>query len=332
MKKQHLNFTSFLANEINDFLIYKRSLGKKFNTEEGALYLLDQYIIKKQITDISKMDTDFLKEFFISRPRSRPKSYNHLLSVIRRFCEWLVKEEKMRISPVSSIKSKRVTSQRIPFIFNNDYFRMLLTLSEQLPDNPRALHRSEIYSMIFILLYGLGLRVGEISRLCRRDIDTVKNLLVIRQTKFSKDRLVPFGPKIAKRLQEYIKSREHYYGGFDLNDPLFTFTNNKPICPETISQTFHNLISNLQLIIPDGVSAPRLHDLRHSFAIGTLLRWYKLGINPMQRLIHLSTFLGHVDPSSTAVYLTITEGLLQEANLRFEEFATPSINGGICND
>ena len=65
----------------------------------------------------------------------------------------------------------------------------------------------------------------------------------------------------------------------------------------------------------------RLHDLRHAFAVGTLLRWYRQGIDPNRRLIHLSTFLGHVDPNSTAVYLTITDELLTEADRRFRAFA-----------
>ena len=66
-----------------------------------------------------------------------------------------------------------------------------------------------------------------------------------------------------------------------------------------------------------------MHDLRHAFAVGTLLRWYREGVNPATRLFHLSTFLGHVNPSSTAVYLTITSELLTEANRRFEGFAAP---------
>jgi site-specific recombinase XerD len=71
-----------------------------------------------------------------------------------------------------------------------------------------------------------------------------------------------------------------------------------------------------------------VHDLRHSFAVGTLLRWYREGADPAARLLHLSTFLGHVDPSSTAVYLTITADLLQAAGERFERLAAPLSTGG----
>jgi integrase len=84
----------------------------------------------------------------------------------------------------------------------------------------------------------------------------------------------------------------------------------------------------LQLVIPDGVASPRLHDLRHSFAVGTLLRWYRTGVDPQARLLHLSTFLGHVDPASTAVYLTITPALLAAASERFARYAASSTEGG----
>jgi integrase len=84
---------------------------------------------------------------------------------------------------------------------------------------------------------------------------------------------------------------------------------------------FHALVPELQLIVPPGTSNPRLHDLRHSFAVGALLRWYRSGVDPQAGLLRLSTFLGHVDPLSTSVYLTMIPPLLDEANRRFEEFA-----------
>jgi integrase len=91
----------------------------------------------------------------------------------------------------------------------------------------------------------------------------------------------------------------------------------------TASQVFHHLMIQLDFPIPDGVSPPCLHSLRHSFAIGCLLRWYRQGVDPGERLFRLSTFMGHVSPASTAVYLTITPSLLEEANRRFEAYACP---------
>jgi integrase len=106
---------------------------------------------------------------------------------------------------------------------------------------------------------------------------------------------------------------------------VFSFVRGGCLNPSTISQTFHSLVPRLELQVPLGTSPPRAHDLRHSFAVGTLLRWYRAGLDPSARLLHLSTFLGHVDPCSTAVYLTITQDLLQEANRRFEQFACPVV-------
>ena len=97
-----------------------------------------------------------------------------------------------------------------------------------------------------------------------------------------------------------------------------------PIGTNTISWAFHKLLPTLQLTVPSGVAPPHLHCLRHSFTVGTLLRWYRAGVDPMTRLLDLSTFLGHVSPSSTAVYLTITAELLDCASERFAIFAANS--------
>ena len=113
-------------------------------------------------------------------------------------------------------------------------------------------------------------------------------------------------------------------GATDDQAPLFTFDGQRPVHPGTASLTFHRLVATLDLPIPGGVSPPRLHSLRHSFAVGCLLRWYREGIDPSTRLCQLSTFMGHVDPVSTSVYLTITPALLQEASQRFEAFAAPA--------
>ena len=115
---------------------------------------------------------------------------------------------------------------------------------------------------------------------------------------------------------------------FAAEAPVFSFTNRGEIHPGTVSQTFHHLLPQLGLQIPTGGSPPRLHDLRHSFAVGTLLRWYRDGVDPGAGLLRLATFLGHVDVTSTATYLTMTETLLREANRRFEAFAGSVLRKG----
>jgi site-specific recombinase XerD len=325
MRSKWIDFESPLANDIKAFMGYKRSLGKKFHTEEKNLRLLDRYLVEQKITHINNINPDIIDSFLASRPRKRARSYNGLIGILNRFLNWLVVQEIIAISPLKA-RRRRETDNQIPYIFDTTQARRLFEAASCLADNSNAPMRGLTYQMIFMLLYGLGLRVGEVSRLHREDIDFQRDLLVVRHTKFSKSRLVPFGTRMSTRLSSYIKQRENRFGKLEPGSPVFSFQKKGAIRPATISQVFHYfMLPILNLNVPPGVRPPRLHDLRHSFAVRTLLCWYRSGINPSARLFHLSTFLGHVSPSSTTVYLTITNELLAEANKRFELYAFPSL-------
>lgn len=322
MTRQARPFLSSVADFFRDFLQHHRALGKCFDTEEQALRLFDRYLIEHNVCKLAEITPTLLENFLSSRVRKVPKSYNHLLGVLRRWCDWMVRQERLIDSPLQ-LRPRRLIGTRPPFLFNPIQARQLLTIAAQLPDNNRARQRGLVYSTIFALLYGLGLRVGEAVRLRVHDVDWERHILAIRKTKFSKSRLVPFGPKLAAKLRDYRSQREREWGLLGEADPLFSFgpEKHRAIHPGTISQTFHQLWPRLNISPPKGVAPPRLHCLRHSFAVGTLLHWYRAGIDPKERLLKLSTFMGHARPSSTAVYLTITADLFQEANKRFERFA-----------
>jgi site-specific recombinase XerD len=311
---------SVLRQPIADFLHYKQALNKKYHTETLALCLFDRYLFEQGVTGWQAITSSVINAFMASRPRPRPRSYNHLLGVLRRFFDWAVLQHWINQNPVVE-RPKRDTGKRLPYLFDLTMAQRLLEVASGLPDTPKGPQRALVYETIFALLYGLGLRVGEVARLTVGDVDFTRNVLCIRETKFSKNRLVPFGPNIAHRLMQYGEQR---YGVTATTEtPLFSFTQGHHIHPGTISQTFHKLLPQLDLRLPTGVAPPRVHDLRHSFAVGTLLRWYREGIDPNRRLMLLATFLGHVDPNSTAVYLTITDALLREADNRFHAFAQP---------
>ena len=308
------------AQPITDFLQYKQALNKKYQTETLALRLFDRYLFEQGITGWQAITSSVIDAFMASRSRHRPRSYNHLLGVLRRFFDWVVLQRWINQNPVVQ-RSKRETNKRLPYLFDLTTARRLLDVVSGLPDTPKGPQRALVYETVFALRYGLGLRVGEVARLTVGDVDFTRNILCIRETKFSKNRWVPFGPNMANRLRRYCDQR--YGVKVEAEMPLFSFTQGRHIHPCTISQTFHKLLPQLELRLPPGVAPPRVHDLRHSFAVGTLLRWYREGVDPNRRLIHLATFLGHVDPNSTAVYLTITDELLREAAQRFHAFAQP---------
>jgi integrase len=303
------------------FVAHKRGHGRKYHTDEYALRLLLRFCIEQDVHQLAELTPALLDEFLASRPRLRPRSFNHLLGVLRCLLEWAVSQQLLEVSPLRA-RRRRVTADRIPFIFEPSQARQLLQAAGALPDNSRALQRGATYRTIFALSYGLGLRAGEVCSLRLGDIDSRRSLLVVRGGKFGKSRLVPHGPRIAALVAQQVERRAHR-GALDQAAPLFTLDGRRSIHPTTASQTFHRLVGELGLMVPDGVSPPTLHSLRHSFAVGCLLRFYRQGLDPAARLHQLSTFLGHVDPISTQVYLTITPALLEEGNRRFEAFVEP---------
>ncbi|RQS68130.1 integrase [Burkholderia sp. Bp8963] len=314
MKTRNPELRSILAESIATFVQYKRALNRKYRAEALALNLFDRYLCERQVRTWAEINQAMVDDFLSSRPRNRPRSYNHLRGVLARFFEWAILHKLTQHNPVIT-RPRRVTSQRIPYLFDLPTAQRLLEIARTLPDGPKAAHRGLVYETIFALLYGLGLRVSEVAKLRLGDVDFVRNTLLIRETKFQKSRYVPFGPRLAQRVRRYVEEL-HGQGG-EADVPLFSFTERSCISAGTISLTFHQLVPRLQLHMPPGVSPPRVHDLRHSFATGTLLRWYREGIDPNQRLVHLSTFMGHCNPASTAIYLTITEEMLQQAGERF---------------
>lgn len=306
-----------LATAVADFLAHKRALGRKYQTEEATLRLLLAFANERGVQDLRQLTPCLLDEFVASRPRARARSFNHLVGILGCFFDWVVSQQRLEASPLRRIR-RRETAVSLPFLFDVAQARQLLQAAAALPDNSRATSRGPTYHGIFALCYGLGLRAGEACGLRLGDVNADRQLLVVRGGKFGKSRLVPHGPRIGELLARQVERR----GGSE-DDPLFSFDGRRGVNPCSASQTFHRLIAELDFLIPDGVSPPRLHSLRHSFAVGCLLRWYREGVNPSTRLYQLSRFMGHVDPASTAVYLTITPQLLAEANQRFEGFAEP---------
>jgi integrase len=312
-----------VASLVQRFVEHRRALGRKYRSEERELRLLVRFAEVNGIRELSQFTAASLEDFLASRPRSRPRSFNHLLGVARGFLDWTVTQRLLATSPLR-VRPRRATSGRVPFIFDIADARRLLAAAAALPNNSRAQQRGPTYRAIFALCYGLGLGAGEACGLRLGDVDSERSLLVVQGGKFGKSRLVPHGPRIAELVGGQVGHRRAEDAGAYDQAPLFTLDGHRCVHPGSASQTFHQLVGTLGLVVPDGVASPRLHDLRHFFAVGRLLCWYREGLDPTSRLNELSTFMGHVDPVSTAVYLTITPGLLIQANHRFEAFAEPA--------
>jgi len=313
---------STLEDAVTGFLTYKRALARKYVSEEAELRLLVRFCSERGIDRLEQLTPTILDGFLASRRRAQARSFNHLRGVVGCLLDWAVNQQLLEVSPLETGR-RRVTATRIPFLLDREQARQLLDAAGALADGTRAPHRGTTYRTIFALCYGLGLRGGEACALRVGDVDHARQLLLVAGGKYGKRRLIPHGPRIGALIDQQLERRTSD-GPLDDQAPLFTFNGRTSISRQSASLTFSQLARMLGFTAPAGVCAPRLHSLRHSFAVGCLLRWYRQGLDPTARLHQLSTFMGHVDPVSTAVYLTITPALLQEANQRFEAFAEPA--------
>jgi integrase/recombinase XerD len=250
--------TENLGCVVDRFLAHKRTLGRKYLSEQAELRLLVRFAEQHHADRLDQLTAGLLDDFFASRPRSRPGSFNHLLGVVRGLLDWAVTYELLNASPLRT-RRRRATIARIPFVFDVAAARRLLDAAAALPDNARARHRGPTYRAIFALCYGLGLRAGEACGLRVGDVDPRRDLLVVRGGKFGKTRLVPHGPRIGELITEQL-ARRRADGALDADMPLFSFDGRRCVHPGTASQVFHHLVTTLEFTVPEGVSPPRLHE------------------------------------------------------------------------
>jgi integrase len=170
---------------------------------------------------------------------------------------------------------------------------------------------------MILLYYACGLRLTEALNLKIKDVDFQENTLSLWNTKFGKERLLPLSAPIAQHLKRYLDLRLKRHPTADPSAPFFRLTHAKRPHRSVIQHHFRQLLVQCRLAKPRG-RGPRLHDLRHTFAVHRLYKWYQEGHHPLNKLPLLTTYMGHLTTYSTQIYLSITNTLLREGNRRFQ--------------
>ena len=174
------------------------------------------------------------------------------------------------------------------------------------------------YYCIFGLLTVTGLRVGEALRLKCDEVDLDAGLLTIRDTKFGKSRLVPIHSTTAALLTDYARRRDALFAT-PISPTFFVGEQGRALNHSAIHLVFRTVARQMGLRRPGGAyHGPRIHGPRHSYAVATLLRWYRAGDDVEQRLPILSTYLGHSHTSSTYWYLSACPELMEHAARRLD--------------
>ena len=200
---------------------------------------------------------------------------------------------------------------RRPFIYSAADIDVVMSQARSLITSPL---RAATYETLIGLLAASGLRIGEAIKLDRSDVDWADGVLLIRESKFGKSRLVPLQSSSMAALAEHAELRDTLQPR-PKEPSFFVSLTHKRLCYAAVSQTFRQLIDNAGIGV-GAPSAPRLHDLRHTFAVHTLLGWYRSDEDVQAKIPSLSTYLGHREPSSTYWYLSAAPELLALAAAR----------------
>ena len=193
-----------------------------------------------------------------------------------------------------------------PYIYSDeDIVRLRQAAGRLRPD-----HRADTYQTLIALIAVTGMRVGESVRLDRDDVDLDEGLLTIRNTKFGKSRQLPLHPSTVDALAGYARRRDQRRPT-PKSLSFFTSAIGTRVLRDNVSTVFPRLVREAELQSPHRRRPPRLHDMRHSFAVNTLISWYRDGLDVEPRLPRLSTWLGHATPRDTYWYLSAVPELLE---------------------
>jgi integrase len=204
-----------------------------------------------------------------------------------------------------------------PYLYSAREIRSLLAAALRLDPNDAL--RRWTYHGLFGLLAVSGLRLGEARGLRLGDIDWRAGVLTIRGTKFGQSRLVPLHPTTTKVLHAYYSRRSRYFGRHPTSDYLFVSKRGNRVDGGEARRVFYRISRQVGLRGATDSHGPRLHDFRHRFAVATLVRWYRTGVDPERQIQILSTYLGHIHVADTYWYLTLCPALRGAAIKRLEK-------------
>jgi integrase len=209
-----------------------------------------------------------------------------------------------------------------PYIFDEQEILRLLDAARELKPHPMSPLRGDVYRLALVLLYTAGLRRGELLRLTLGDYSPTENTLLIRESKFYKSRLIPLSADATRELDAYLTARRARHLPVDAASPLLVQGRRDGYSGGGIYGGLRRLFKAAGIHTETG-GTPRVHDLRHTFAVHALLRWYREGADLGARLPFLSAYMGHVSPVSTEYYLPFVASLAGAASEKFAEHCRP---------
>jgi integrase/recombinase XerD len=309
-----------LSKALDDYLELRRSLGFKLERDETRLRRFISFLTGK---GTSRITTTLALQFATEQKLRAPATKKGYLCAVRGFAQYLGGEDpEVEVPPLGLLGP--CLSRVRPYIYSDEEIRRLLTAAWDIPSAKRFAGRYDLKPWTLHGVLGLlavtGMRLGEVVGLRSEDIDWAEGVLTIGKTKFLKSRLIPLHPSTLAQLRSYARRRDRFFAQRAQGSlPRFFVTcSGNPFCAGQVGHDFRKLSRQIGLRAPGASHGPRIHDLRHRFAVLTLLRWYRSGKQVDRLLPVLSTYLGHSHVTGTYWYLSCTPELMAAAGERLE--------------
>ena len=313
-----------LEQNINRYISHKQALGNVYRQESWLLKKIVDFLKDAGTNDL---DLFAYESWCKSLQERNPNTRRKWQQIVRNFCLYRKRTEPECFVPQYETQAKPAPYV-IPVIVEPEQIAQMLDSASNLPPGKLSPLRGPVLRLATVLLYTAGLRLSELLHLTLGDLENNSSILRIRETKFHKTRLVPLSKSASEELQVYLKAR----------NAVFSIYPDAPLLCNNKSKNLGYSRCGMQVAIRNlfdiaGVHdfqgrRPRFHDLRHSFAIQALIRWYKNGEDVQTNLPKLALYMGHVSIESTAYYLKWVPTLRILASRRFEEHFGNIVKGG----
>jgi integrase/recombinase XerD len=297
-----------LRQALAGYLVVRRSLGYGLARQEK---LLGQFITHLEDAG-AKTVTTRLALAWATLPGGNQSWHALRLQAVRGFASWLQTIDPSAEVPPAGLLPWR-PCRATPYLYSDADVAALMAAAGTL----RFPLRAATYQTLIGLLAVTGMRIGEAIRLDHGDLDLAGGVLTVRQSKFGKSRLLPLHPTTAGALHGYLRLRDHLHPHPNTAAVLVSLAGTR-LDYRNVHATWKLLAARAGLQARSPSCRPRIHDLRHSFAVASLLDAYAAGQDAQARLAPLATYLGHVDPAATYWYLSAAPELLALAGQRLE--------------
>lgn len=302
-----------LREALGDYLTLRRALGFKLHTVARLLGQFVDYLTEQQV----QVPTTQIALTWALLPVGASANWQAIrLSAVRGFAGYLhALDPSIEVPPAGLIRSGpcRVT----PYLYSQAEIDALVTAAGRL--QPRL--RAATYQVLIRLLAVTGIRIGEAIAADTSDLDIAGQLLVVRHAKFDTSRLVPLHPSTVTALTDYLELRDQRWP-VPVSPALLVSIRGTRLLHSNIGLTFNALTQQVGITRRSASCRPRIHDLRHGFAVATVLDWYRDGRDVAAMMPRLSTYMGHVDPKDTYWYLEAAPELMAVAGQRLDSHLT----------